>query len=309
MRKYISGAVYVLVFLISLLPLRVLYLFSDIVFLFFLLFPFLRYRKRIVRKNLRASFPDKSEKWLRKTERQFYHNFCDLFLAESIKTCSMSARQMSRRLRFIGIEQVISTFESGRSAMLYLGHQGNWEWVTSIGLHFSPCHIAAHVYHPLENGVADDVFCRIRHHFGAVNIPMDKVLRRLLEFKAQGRQFILGMISDQVPLWWAIHYWTDFMNQDTPVFTGAEKMARKLDTVMYYGDMTRVRRGYYQIEIRLMSDHPAELPENELTERYFRMLENTIRRDPASWLWSHNRWKRTREGYQEWLAKSRVRKD
>lgn len=288
--------------LFSLLPLRVLYLFSDIVYGLFVLCPPLRYRRRIVRRNLESSFPDKSSAWLGDTERRFYRNFCDLFFAEMLKTCSLSAKSVARRMTFTGIGQLESTFSEGRSAILYLGHLYNWEWVTSIGLHFSPENVAAHVYHPLENRTVDEVFCHIRQRYGAVNVPMDRVLRRLLEFRSEGRPFVLGMIADQVPLMWSIGYWTDFLNHDTPVFTGSEKIARKLDTAVYYGEMTKVRRGHYNVNIRLICDHPSELPENEITERYFRMLEQTVRTDPALWLWSHNRWKRTRESYHKWLA-------
>lgn len=308
MNKVLTFILYRIIWLISLLPLCVLYLITDIFFLFFLLLPPLRYRRKIVRKNLRNSFPDKSEKWLRRTEIRFYHGFCDL-IAEIVKGCSMTPKTMARRLRWVGVGQIVSDFEHGRSAMLYLGHCMNWEWVTSIGLNFDPVHVAAHVYHPLENKVMNDVICRIRHHYGAVNIPMDKVLRYLLEYRSEGRQYVLGMIADQVPQMKAIHYWTNFLNQDTPVFTGTERMARKLDTAMYYGDMTRVSRGHYQIEIKPLCEHPSELQENELTERYFRMLEDSIRRKPELWLWSHNRWKRTREAYEQWLAEKKIHRD
>lgn len=300
MRKLISDILFGLIRVVSLLPLRVLYIISDIIFLIFCLFPPLRYRRKVVRRNLKASFPDRDEKWLRRTERRFYRHLCDL-LVESLKPCSLPMSIMSRRMKIVGLEAVHEIMDSGRSIVMYIGHLGNWEWISSLATYIGPGQVAAQVYHPLENKVMDDVMLRIRSRYGAVSIPMDKVLRRLLEFKSENKPFIIGMIADQVPLWWAIHHWTEFMHQDTPVFNGTERIARKLDTAAIYADISRIGRGRYQMDIRMMAEHPRELPENALTDMYFRMLEENINREPELWLWTHKRWKRTREGYEQWL--------
>lgn len=300
MRKIVSGFVFGLIWLVSLLPLRVLYLISDFVFLLFLICPPLRYRRGVVRRNLCASFPDRDRKWLRRTERRFYRHLCDL-LVESLKCCSMPMSVMSLRMRVVGLDMVQDLMDNGRSVVAYLGHLGNWEWISSLGAYSKPGQVAAQVYHPLENKIMDDVMLRIRSQYGAVSIPMDKVLRRLMEYNAGKKPFIIGMIADQVPLWWAIHHWTEFLHQDTPVFNGTERIARKLDTAVVYTDISRLGRGRYQMEFKMMTEHPRELPENALTDLYFKMLEDNINREPELWLWTHRRWKRTRKGYQQWL--------
>lgn len=300
LKKIAFGITYGAIWLFSLIPLCLMYLISDILVLLCFLIPPLRYRKKIVRKNLKASFPDKSKKELLKLEFNFYRYFFDMAF-ESTKACSMRAGWMKRHIKFINIDKLYEQFQTGRSVMAYMGHTGNWEWVSALPTQLNAKYQVCQIYHVLENSVMNNVMLKIRGAYGAESIPMERTLRQLLEYKNRGQQFIVGMIADQVPLMRNIHYWTQFMNQKTPVFTGAERIAKKLDLAVFYAEVIRIKRGRYECVLHLMYESTKDEPEHSVTERYNRMLENTINNNPAIWLWSHNRWKRTWEGYQKYL--------
>lgn len=303
MAKFLASVLYGLVWVISLLPLPILYLFSDIVWLLMFICPPLRYRRKIVRTNLGLSFPDKDRAWLRRTELRFYYQFaCQI--VEALKTVSAGKRWIMRHMEFTGQEKLVSETRKGRSGIGYLGHVGNWEWIPSMNLFFEGVDnfVGGQVYHKLENPAMELFMYKLRNRFGTESIPMEQVLRRFLSYRNEGTKFFIGMIADQVPLWWNIHYWTQFMNRETPVFTGAERLARRLDLEVWYMHITRKRRGYYRCDLQLIFEHTADLPEFAVTEKYMRLLEDNIRECPELWLWTHNRWKRTRQGYQEWLA-------
>lgn len=300
LKKIAFGITYGAIWLFSLIPLCLMYLISDILVLLCFLIPPLRYRKKIVRKNLKASFPDKSKKELLNLEFNFYRYFFDMAF-ESTKACSMRARWMKRHIKFVNIDKLYEQFQTGRSVMAYMGHTGNWEWVSALPTQLNAKYQVCQIYHVLENSVMNNVMLKIRGAYGAESISMERTLRQLLEYKNRGQQFIVGMIADQVPLMRNIHYWTQFMNQKTPVLTGAERIARKLDLAVFYAEVIRIKRGRYECVLHLMYESTKDEPEHSVTERYNRMLENTINNNPAIWLWSHNRWKRTWEGYQKYL--------
>lgn len=300
LKKIAFGITYGAIWLFSLIPLCLMYLISDILVILCFLIPPLRYRKKIVKKNLKASFPDKSKKELLKLEFNFYRYFFDMAF-ESTKACSMRARWMKRHIKFVNIDKLYEQFKTGRSVMAYMGHTGNWEWVSALPTQLNAKYQVCQIYHVLENSVMNNVMLKIRGAYGAESISMERTLRQLLEYKNRGQQFIVGMIADQVPLMRNIHYWTQFMNQKTPVFTGAERIARKLDLAVFYAEVIRIKRGRYECVLHLMYESTKDEPEHSVTERYNRMLENTINNNPAIWLWSHNRWKRTWEGYQKYL--------
>lgn len=299
MKKVLNEVGYVLVYgiwyLLSLLPMRLLYVLSDL--LYFIMAYILRYRHRVIWKNLSGSFPEKSHEELVKIEKDFYHWFCD-YLVETIKLMTISASEMQRRMKFTGLEQLNKALSSGQSCAIYLGHYGNWEWITSLP-NWLPCQVqCCQLYHPLENKRFDRLFKYVRERQHALCIPMHNSLRKILEFKRNNRAIVVGYIADQVPLWWNIHHWLDFLHHDTPVLTGAERIIKHMGQVCFYGDMKRVKRGYYECEMKLMASDPKQCKEWELTDQYFRMLEETIRQQPACYLWSHNRWKRTREEFE-----------
>lgn len=283
-------------YLLSLLPFWMHYLLSDL--LYVILYRMIGYRKTVVRSNLATSFPEKSEAELRKIERDFYHFFGD-YIAESVKLMTISRWNLKKRLVFKGTDVVNEVIESGQSCAVYMGHYCNWEYVTSLPLWVTPKAHCGQIYHPIENKDFDRLFLRLRQRQGSLSIPMQDTLRRLLEYRKEKQETIIGFISDQKPHWVNIHHWVDFLHHDTPVLTGTERIVRKLNYAAFYLDMHRVRRGYYEAEFKLITRQPQEMGDYELTDAYFVMLEASIRRDPAFWLWSHNRWSRTREEFNE----------
>ena len=294
--KILYYIIYPLWYLFSMLPLCVLYVVADL--LFHLLYHVLRYRRRIVRKNLVESFPEKGEEEIRRIERGFYHFFCD-YLVESIKMMSITPEEMKRRMTFKGTEMVDAVINSGGSVALYLGHFCNWEWVSSLPLWLTPKALCGQIYHPIENKEFDRLFLKQRGRMGAVSIPMESTLREILRYRSEKQPVIIGYISDQAPHWRNIHHWCNFLNHDTPVLTGTERIIRKVGHEVFYLEMKRVKRGYYEGEIKLVTRDPGHLEEYELTTKYFQLLEASIRRQPELYLWSHNRWKRTREEFNE----------
>lgn len=284
-------------YVFSLLPLRVHYVLSDIIFS--ILYGLFGYRKKVVRENLRTSFPEKSEDELRKIERGFYHFLCD-YLVESVKLMTISRENLKRRMVFKGTELLEQCIQEGQSCAIYLGHYCNWEWVTSLPLWFTPKARCGQIYHPIENEAFDRLFLRLRQRLNALCIPMQDTLRKVLEFRRIGQPVVIGYISDQKPHWVNIHHWVDFLHHDTPVLTGTERIVRKMNHAVFYLDMRRVRRGYYEAELKLITRHPQEVKgEYGLTDIYYRMLEQNIKQAPEFWLWSHKRWARTREEFNE----------
>ena len=277
---------------LSLLPLRVLYVVSDVLCL--LISRVVKYRHRVIWNNLKVSFPEKSEEELRHIERGFYHYFCD-YLVETIKLLSISEEELHRRMTFTGTEELNRVLSSGQSCGVYLGHLGCWEWITSLPFWVPEGVQCAQIYHPLENAAFDRLFLRLRERTGSKCIAMNDTLREVVRLRREGKVACIGFISDQKPHWVNIHHWVDFLHHDTPVLTGTERIIRSSGYATFYGKITRPRRGYYNCEFQLITTDPKPLQEWQLTDQYFQLLEENICSNPTIWLWSHDRWKRTRE--------------
>lgn len=281
-----------LLYLLSRLPLRVLYLLSTLCFPF--VYHIFRYRRKVVRRNINRSFPELSVQRRRLIEMRFYQFFCD-YVVETIKLLTISEREMKRRMVVRGMEEVEQSLKTHDFAFLYLGHYCNWEWISSIPLWFAhPETYGAQLYRPLKTKWVDDLFMGMRTRFGSENISKYDALRRILTLKKEGKRSVIGFISDQTPTRQNIHDWVEFMNQDTPVVTGTERIARKVNAAAFFVDVRRVRRGCYELKFVLMSDDVNALPEYGLTHLYMRKLETMIRRQPHLWLWTHKRWKHQR---------------
>lgn len=294
--KFVYHILFFLLYLLSLLPMRLLYLLSDC--LFFPLFHIVKYRRKVVEKQLDECFPEKSMQERRAIERQFYHFFYD-YLVEVIKLFSISKKEMMRRMKFVGIEQVREELKDKKFCFLYLGHYCNWEYIASLSYWLPEIH-CGQIYHRIYNQAFDELFLKLRGQFGGESILMKDTLRRILTLRNQEKKVMIGFIADQLPKWENMHHWTTFLNHDTSFFIGAERIAKQVDAALYYVDVERVKRGYYQVRFRLMTLHPKEFPDYELTDQYARLLEESICRQPAYWLWTHKRWKRTKE---EWLKR------
>lgn len=285
---------YAVLWLFSLLPMWVHYLISDGIYL--IVYHLVGYRKKLVRKNLSDSFPEKSDAEIIRIEKDFYRWFCDYFV-ETIKLLTISRRELRRRMVFKGAELVNELTENGQSCAVYLGHYCNWEWITSLPLWVNPKVQCGQIYHVLENPEFDKLFLKLRQRMGAVCIPMAETLRKLVEYKQQRQLVVIGYISDQVPFWNNIHHWCPFLNHDTPVLTGTERLARSAGHAVFYIDVERPKRGYYVAKFKLIARNPKQTEDYQLTDTYFTMLEASIRRAPQFWLWTHNRWKRTHEEF------------
>lgn len=294
MKKILYYIVFTLWYIISLLPLRVLYVLSDVLYL--VLYRIVGYRRRTVWTNIVTAFPEMTAEEHHDVERGFYHFFCD-YMVESIKLLTMSEAEMKRRLVFKCAERINEVVESGQSCAVYLGHYCNWEWITSLPLWVTPKAQCGQIYHPLENKDFDKLFLRMRQRFGAKCIAMNNTLREMVRYRKEGQPVVIGYISDQVPMWQNIHHWCNFLHHDTPVLTGTERIARSMNHAVFYMEVSRVKRGYYEVEFKLVTREPDKMPEYAVTDRYFQLLEDTIRKRPELWLWSHNRWKRTREKF------------
>lgn len=288
--------VYVLFYTLSLLPFRILYGMADIGYV--LLYYIIRYRRGVVRKNLVTAFPEKSIDDIKTIERKFYHWFCDYFL-EAIKLLSISEKELRRRFTIINSEEVEQCFQEGQDVAAILGHYCNWEWLSCVGMNLPPERETGLIYHPLRNKTFDYLFRKLRsHEQNSHVIPKKDILRYVVTKKREGVRNICGYISDQGPKWTNIHLWLPFLNHEyTPVFTGGERIMRKMNNAVFYVEMSRPKRGYYTATYKLITREPNTLPADDITRRFFCLLEETIRQEPAFYLWSHNRWKRTKEEF------------
>lgn len=278
------------IYVVSLLPFSILYAISDAIYP--VVYHIVRYRRRIVEKNLRNSFPEKSEAERRNIEKRFYRSFCDSTV-EMFKLLSISRYELMQRMSFSGIDEVHKSLETHPQCFLYLGHFCNWEWISSMPLWFRPDVLGTQLYHPMHSPFFNRLFLEMRTRFGAENIRKTEALRRLLTLKAEKRKTVVGFISDQTPRWINIHDWVTFMNQDTPVYTGTERIAKKIGASVFFAYVERIGRGHYHCRLELMTNDVNSYPDYKLTEEYMTRLERMIRQNPENWLWTHNRWKRS----------------
>lgn len=278
------------IWLISLLPLRVLYGISD--GLYVLVYKVFGYRKKVVFENLHNAFPEKSEKEIKEIARKFYHHFCDL-LVETVKLWNLPKKNALKRIRWVNIDLIREYYDKGKSLLIVCGHYGNWEATYQIGLLTK--HLPLPVYKPLNNKYFDKQLLKSRTRYQAEPVPMHNIFRKLVECKKNNVLSLTALVSDQTPLKSEIQHWTKFLNQDTALYLGVEKIAKKFDYPVLYLWMDKPKRGYYNIYCKTLTDNPAQLEGHELTEMHVKALEDDIKRKPELWLWSHRRWKHKKE--------------
>lgn len=285
-------------YLLSLIPFKIIYILSDMVFL--VIYHVVKYRRPILRKNLKDSFPHKSKKELQRIERNFYHWFCD-YIFETIKLLSMSESTARKRMTFDGIDNIQQCLDEGYNIALYIGHYCNWEWITTIALHLPGTYVGQ-VYHILENKVMNRLIQDLRSKKGTHNITRNQILRTTIEHTKNGKRIVVGFVADSAPEIFNVHHWIHFLNHDTAVITGAETLAKRCNYACLYLKQTRPARGYYHIQVIPMIKETASVPDFKITEQYFQLLEQSILEAPEYWLWTHNRWKRPRaivEAFQQ----------
>jgi KDO2-lipid IV(A) lauroyltransferase len=274
---------------IQLFPLRIHYMVSD--FLFILPYYIVRYRRDVVDANLAGSFPEKSLQERKLIARRFYHHFCDAFV-ENLYFDRISKREAKDRLRYLNAELLNGYLDAGRQVFAFFGHYNNWEWFCNLSLYSE--HRLYAVYKKLRNLTFEFFYRHIRSRFGVIPLEKADTFRQLILDRQNGISSMSALLFDQTPRPHEIHHWITFLNQDTPVLTGAEKMAQKLDAVVLFLYSRKIRRGYYETEFLLVTDHARSCPEFEITDRCNSFLEKQILEKPEFWLWSHKRWKHKR---------------
>lgn len=277
---------------LSWLPFPVLYAISD--FLYWVVYRVMKYRLKVVRDNLEACFPEKGEEELRAIEKEFYRYFCDN-IVEAVKLLSISDRQVERRMEVVGASLVEEIASQGKPVFLYLGHYGNWEWAPSIALHYSIPKVSAQIYKPLRDKAFDRVMLKVRSRFHSLSIPQHSAMRTFLKLKRDEGTFIVGIIDDNRPNHERFPHYMSFLNhQETLYSVGGEEIGRRLGAGFLYLDVERVSRGHYRFTFKEIVPDGNE-NEYPYTQKYMKMLEATIRRAPAYWLWSHRRWHRLKK--------------
>jgi KDO2-lipid IV(A) lauroyltransferase len=275
--------------IVSLLPLPVLYIVSD--FIYLLLYYFPSYRRKEVATNLKNSFPEKTEQELKFIEKKFYKHLADLFI-ETFKLTHMTKADQMKRFTYTNLELIDKLREEKRDVIAVLGHYNNWEWPTLLPHYLK--YKTVIIYKPLQNKYFNRFINNQRSKFGIVLTPTSQVIREIINYKKNNINTFSVFIADQTPSKGDIKYWTTFLNQDTPVFTGVEKIASKYDMAIVFFNIQKVKRGYYNLKIELLFDHTAGLPDHLITETHLKRLEEIIRGKPEFWIWSHRRWKHKR---------------
>lgn len=285
MSKFIFTLVAFFLKIISLLPFWLLYLISDL--LYFFLYYIFKYRRKVVQTNLANAFPEKSQDERKGIEKRFYSFLADMML-ESIKSISISPKELKKRYKFENLEVITKYLENGRSVIAVSGHYGNWEWgPLSIPSEFKNDVLV--VYKPLSDKKFDFKINSIRSRFGAIMVSMKMTLRKVAEYK--NIPHVLVLVGDQTPTREESQYFTTFLNQPTAVFLGIEKIAIKANNPIIYFTIKRIKRGYYKSVVKPLVEFPKNTKEYEITNAHTLELENLIREKPEYWLWSHRRWK------------------
>jgi len=276
--------------LLSRAPHFILYGMADITYVF--LFYIIGYRKKVVYQNLKNSFPEKSSQEIKSIRKKFFHHLSDIFM-ENIALIKMKPERISKMVEFKNHEILNNLYQQGKSIVGVTAHYGNWEIFITLPL-FSP-HTTLGVYKPLSNKFFDRAFYKMRAKFGEVPVTMKDAYRTVLQFNQKNKLTILGLISDQRPPKRSSNYWTTFLNQETPVFLGPEKIAQKLNAAVIYVHVDKIKRGKYLLIPTLLFEEAKNCKTNEITEAHVRLLEKYIQEKPEYWLWSHKRWKHKRD--------------
>ncbi|WP_020531625.1 lysophospholipid acyltransferase family protein [Flexithrix dorotheae] len=276
------------IYLTSILPFRILYLLSDI--LNFFIFNLIGYRKKVILENLTKSFPEKSPKEIHMIYKDFCRFFCDLTL-ESVKLLTISEKKLREIVFFEDPSLFEKYFKEHQSVILVLGHFGNWE-LAGARLSLEAIHQLVVIYHPLGNKHFDKLVHKLRSRTGTELLSMNETLRGMI--KNKNRVTATGFVGDQRPSPTADIHMT-FLNQETTVFNGTEKIAKKFKYPVIYLSVKPRKRGLYEIKTDLLCENPELTKEEEISKMHMKRLEEDIKENPAYWLWSHDRWKYNRQ--------------
>ena len=286
---------YPFIWLLSLLPMRALYILSD--FFYFLFYYIIGYRKEVVLNNLKLAFPEKSEKELKAIRKKFFRHFTDLFV-ESIKAFTISKKTSSKRYKYMNPELIDDLYEKGRNIAFMGAHQANWEWSISIPLFVKIKCFGA--YTKIGNKYFDKTVKDSRMKFGFIGYKTSETIKAMARNFDQGIQGLYLLLSDQSPMVHKTHYWREFMGVKVPIHTGAEMLAKKFDMAVVNYTVKKVKRGYFEITFETITEHPKEFKDYEVTDKYLEITERNIHDQPEYYLWSHKRFKHRDKVPENW---------
>ncbi|WCO03459.1 lysophospholipid acyltransferase family protein [Psychroserpens ponticola] len=278
--------IYPFLWFVSILPFRLLYVFSD--GLYFILYYIVGYRKKVVKENLNLVFPEKSEKEIKTITKKFFHHLCDM-VVESIKSISISEEEMKKRFVFTNIEEVHKIEDANKSMVMMCAHYGSWEWIFVLQTYVKS--MGYGIYKRIANKHFDKLVKSIRAKYNSYLITTKEAIPRLIEAKNNGERTINGFISDQSPKLHKAFHWNEFMNIKVPIHTGAEMLAKKLDMAVIFFSVKKIKRGYYETTFKTITMEPNEYKDYEITDIFLKLVEKQIYEAPEYYLWTHKRWK------------------
>ena len=285
---------YPLIVLISILPFRILYLFSD--FLYLLLYHVIGYRKKVVMGNLQIAFPEKSKEELTVIMKKFYSHFLDIFM-EMFKTFSISNEEILKRFKLTNQEELDDFMGRHENILLMSSHYANFEWLFSLNLRVDHHGFAA--YKKVNNKYFNNYIVRSRSRFNTTLIPTKELIAALGENDKKDQNNVYGMLIDQSPKLHKAYHWTKFFGFESMSVTGAEMLAKKYDYAVMYIETTKIKRGFYETKMEILSENPTEVPDFEITDLFMKKLEAKIRKEPEYYFWTHKRFKYARPAQEE----------
>ncbi len=278
--------VYPIIWLISILPFSILYLISD--FFYVLIYYVFGYRKKVVLDNLILAFPEKKIDELKKIRKKFYHHFIDIFV-EMIKSFTISEKRLKRRYTFKNIELIQNLEKKGKSIILMGSHYANWEWIFIMNTYVNCKGVAA--YNKIGNKYFDKTIRKSRGRFGTALVKTGKLIELLYSNKKNNITAIYGLLSDQSPMVKKTKYWNTFLGVTVPIHTGAEFLAKKNDFAVVMLKTTKLKRGYFNSEFKLLAENPKDYKDYDITDMFLREVENQIYTAPEYYFWTHKRFK------------------
>ena len=285
---------YPFIWLFSRLPMFILYFISDI--FYFLLYYVFGYRKRVIMQNITYAFPNKSESEKQLIAKKFYRHFTDIMI-ESIKSFSITEKQILKRYTYKNPELVNAYVKKGRSIALVGAHQANWEWSISLPLVIKTKVFGA--YNKLRNETFEKTLKENREKFGVIGVTTLNFMNKIKSNIINNIQGAYILLSDQSPQIEKTFYWTEFFGVKVPIHTGAEMLSKKNDLVVINYRSKKIKRGYYEIDFQLITDSPKDFKDYEITDKFLALTEKNIKEQPECYLWSHNRFKHQKR-YEEW---------
>lgn len=296
--------VYPIIWLLSILPLRVLYILSDAVFV--LIYHVFGYRKKVVYGNLKLAFPDKKEKELLKIQKKFFHHFIDIFI-EMIKSFSISKKEILKRYTYQNLEIFDNLEKKGRSIVIMGAHYNNWEWIITLNNYVNYKTFAA--YTKINNKYFEKQMLKSREHLGANFVQTTKFVSVVEDNKNNNIMSIYGLLSDQSPQLHKAKYFTEFMGVKAPIHTGAEFLAKRFDLAVVLMKTKKIKRGYYETSFELLAENPNEFDDYQITDLFLEKIESQIREKPEYYFWTHKRWKHSHEINDELKRRSKSKEN